>query len=120
MPNLQTYVIETEATSMHGCQRWAVKAADEGHALHLYARGVGVLLEQDIEVTDLGPPEVVGVLSDPVPEPAGEEASELEYLRFFYSNIDCGPAHEEVVAIIEEGFTRETGKAVPANYKIGG
>jgi hypothetical protein len=119
MTYVKTYVIETEATGTHGCQRWSVRAVDPERALQLFAEGHCDFIEQDIEVTDLGPPEVVGLLEDFVPTKAVEDP-ELEYLRFFFQNADFGPAHEDVIACIEAEFTRETGKSVPDNYKIGG
>lgn len=41
---------------------------------------------------------------------------ELEYLQFFHSECDFGPAHEDVVYLINQAFTEETGKPVPGGY----
>jgi hypothetical protein len=43
-------------------------------------------------------------------------ADELEWLQFFYENADFGPAHEDVVMIIEERFLEQTGKILPKGY----
>lgn len=40
----------------------------------------------------------------------------LEYLEWFWKNCDFGPAHEDVVELMEEQYTLETGKVVPAEY----
>ena len=45
-----------------------------------------------------------------------KEASELEYLKFFYSNADFGPGHGDVMFVINENFVEATGKKVPKNY----
>ena len=45
-----------------------------------------------------------------------EYATELEYLKWFYNNCDFGPAHEDVIDIMNEDFEKETGKSVPADY----
>ena len=44
------------------------------------------------------------------------EATELEWLEWFYANCDFGPAHEDVVYIMQEAFVKETGKAIPSGY----
>jgi hypothetical protein len=41
------------------------------------------------------------------------EKAELEYLRYFFSKTDFGPAHEDVVDIINEGYTG----TIPAGYE---
>lgn len=46
-----------------------------------------------------------------------EEASELEWLRYFYSRADFGPADDDVRLILEREFTRSTGKSLPEGYK---
>ena len=43
---------------------------------------------------------------------------ELLYLRFFYNNADFGPAHSDVVAIINEKYEKQ-GNVVPAGYDEG-
>ena len=45
-----------------------------------------------------------------------EQATELEYLRFFFSQADFGPADGDVRDWINECFIEETGKAVPEGY----
>ena len=45
-----------------------------------------------------------------------EEATELEYLRYFIQVADFGPAHGEVMGYINEDFEEETGKKVPKGY----
>ncbi len=42
-----------------------------------------------------------------------EEYRELDYLRYFYDECDFGPAHEDVVAIIRDGYP---GK-IPKGYE---
>jgi len=39
---------------------------------------------------------------------------ELRYLRYFYNEADFGPAHEDVIAIINEGYD----KKVPDGYRL--
>lgn len=46
-----------------------------------------------------------------------EKATELEWLRYFYQEADFGPAHEDVVYIIEENFKEETSKELPEGYE---
>jgi hypothetical protein len=46
-----------------------------------------------------------------------EKATELEYLKWFYSNADFGPAHGDVVLSLNEWFKRETGKDLPEGYE---
>lgn len=41
----------------------------------------------------------------------------LEFLEWFYSNCDFGPAHEDVISILHARYTRETGKNVPDCYR---
>lgn len=45
------------------------------------------------------------------------EATELEYLKWFWSNCDFGPADSDVHAGMIEQFEREKGVRVPANYR---
>lgn len=42
--------------------------------------------------------------------------TELEYLRLFYQEADFGPAHGDVVAIINDNIREETGKKLPEGY----
>jgi hypothetical protein len=46
-----------------------------------------------------------------------DDATELEWLRYYYRTSDFGPAHEDVVMIIREMFEKETGKRVPKDYR---
>lgn len=48
-----------------------------------------------------------------------QEASELEFLQWYFGNHDFGPAHEDVVCILMNQFEEETGKSVPAEYAEG-
>jgi hypothetical protein len=46
-----------------------------------------------------------------------ERATELEWLQYFYQTADFGPAHEDVVSIIQDRFKEETGKDLPEGYE---
>lgn len=46
-----------------------------------------------------------------------KQATELEWLQWFYQNADFGPAHEDVIMILQEEFEEETGKQIPKGYK---
>ena len=46
-----------------------------------------------------------------------EEKKELEYLRFFYSECDFGPAHGDVIDAINKVFVSHTGLEVPEGYQ---
>lgn len=46
-----------------------------------------------------------------------EKATELEWLKWFYTNCDFGPAHGDVMLGLQEYFTQETGKAIPDGYE---
>ena len=48
-----------------------------------------------------------------------DRATELEYLEWFRVNADFGPAHEDVVEILDEAFMLETGKNLPEGWNIG-
>jgi len=50
-------------------------------------------------------------------KPELEEATELEWLKYFYREADFGPAHGDVIMILQEDFEKKTGKKVPASYK---
>ena len=41
---------------------------------------------------------------------------EVEYLRWFKQNADFGPADSDVHAIMDEQYTKDTGKPVPAGW----
>ena len=45
-----------------------------------------------------------------------EEATELEYLRWFHANADFGPADGDVRDIMDDDFRAETGKELPEGY----
>lgn len=45
-----------------------------------------------------------------------EQATELEYLKWFYFNADFGPAESDVRYGMREDFKRETGKTLPDGY----
>lgn len=45
-----------------------------------------------------------------------ERATELEYLRWFRINCDFGPAHEDVVRMLDADFREETGKELPEGW----
>jgi hypothetical protein len=46
-----------------------------------------------------------------------ERATELEYLKYFYSEADFGPADSDVRQNIDECFKKKTGKLLPKNYE---
>ena len=46
-----------------------------------------------------------------------QEATELEWLRYFYDNADFGPADWDVRRIIQENFEHSTGKKLPSDYR---
>lgn len=46
-----------------------------------------------------------------------KEATELEYLRWLAGAIDFGPAHEDCMMALQEGFENETKKKVPKPYR---
>jgi hypothetical protein len=50
---------------------------------------------------------------------ARERATELEYLTWFRITADFGPAHSDVVTILNEQFMRKTGKNLPEGWNIG-
>lgn len=45
-----------------------------------------------------------------------EQATPIEFLAFFYSEADFGPADDDVRLEIEERFMEMTGKALPEGY----
>ena len=44
------------------------------------------------------------------------DAEELEFLQFFYSNADFGPADDDVRWIIKNDFVKSKGKPLPRGY----
>ncbi len=47
-----------------------------------------------------------------------ERATELEYLRWFRINCDFGPAHSDVVDIMNQEFMSDTGKNLPKGWNM--
>lgn len=50
------------------------------------------------------------------PPASSLEATELEWLEWFYQNCDFGPAHGDVMLSMQELFAIDTGKKVPEAY----
>ena len=46
-----------------------------------------------------------------------EQATELEWLQWFYGECDFGPAHEDVIYLLQKQFEKQTGKSVPKEYQ---
>jgi len=48
------------------------------------------------------------------------EATELEFLRFFYEKVQpcLGPADGDIIESIKKEFTKKTGKELPFGYEI--
>ncbi len=42
--------------------------------------------------------------------------AELDYLRWFYTHADFGPAHADVLGYMEERYVEERGCKVPEAY----
>ena len=47
-----------------------------------------------------------------------DPSAEIKYLRWFVSNCDFGPAHSDVVEIMEQEYTEKTGEDVPHGWSI--
>ena len=47
-----------------------------------------------------------------------ERATELEYLTWFRQQADFGPAHGDVVTIMNQQFMRKTGKNLPEGWNV--
>ena len=45
------------------------------------------------------------------------QATELEYLKWFWENADFGPADDDVRMMLNEDFERETGRSLPTGYR---
>ena len=45
------------------------------------------------------------------------EATELEWLQWFFQMADFGPAHGDVMESLMEAFEGKTGKQVPKEYR---
>lgn len=46
-----------------------------------------------------------------------QKADEFEYLKWFFINCDFGPAHEDVMFIMNNQFKKETGLDLPEGYE---
>jgi hypothetical protein len=46
-----------------------------------------------------------------------ERATELEYLRYFRETCDFGPAHDDVIEIINDNFRKTTRKDIPEEWE---
>jgi hypothetical protein len=46
-----------------------------------------------------------------------QKADELEFLKWFFSNADFGPADGDVRLYLYQQFERETGKTLPDGYQ---
>lgn len=44
---------------------------------------------------------------------------ELAFLQWFYCECDFGPAHSDVVCMMNTQYKKETGNDVPENYDTG-
>ena len=51
---------------------------------------------------------------------ARERATELEYLKWFMSGADFGPAHQDVMDGLNESFMLDTDKNIPEGYNLAG
>lgn len=49
---------------------------------------------------------------------AKQRATELEYLHWFRNNADFGPAHSDVITILNERFMARTGKNLPESWNV--
>ena len=49
---------------------------------------------------------------------ARERATELEYLKWFRHNADFGPAHSDVIEMLNSEFMHRTGKNLPEGWNI--
>ena len=45
-------------------------------------------------------------------------ATQLEYLKWFYSNADFGPADSDVRNILKRDFMEDTGKNLPEGFNL--
>lgn len=48
-----------------------------------------------------------------------EEATELEFLKWFYQNADFGPADSDVRDSLKDIFEHDTGRCLPVGYRRG-
>lgn len=61
-------------------------------------------------------PRFTNLQTDGEPMP---EATELEFLKWFWINADFGPADSDVKAAMIEEFERQKGTRVPGTYREG-
>lgn len=47
---------------------------------------------------------------------AKERATDLEYLKWFYQNVDLGPGESDYKDSLKERFIKSTGKNIPEGY----
>jgi hypothetical protein len=77
----QRFLIEASVESADGSQTWFVDAEDEQEALALYKVGKADIYSTDVEVLQLGKPEIVGVAGlDDKGELANIEAQRDHYV----------------------------------------
>ena len=46
-----------------------------------------------------------------------ELEADLDYLKYFHNTADFGPAHEEVVLLIQQAYEQDSGFRVPAHWR---
>lgn len=51
-------------------------------------------------------------------DPEDLEATELEWLRWFFCKADFGPSDGDVRISLEREFEEETGRIVPSDYRF--
>ena len=110
------YLIETAVLRAEGSQTWVVEADSPEEALERFDSGDGDIVESNVDVTAIGDPVIVG---EDMPDESCVSLADLElrYLQFFYENADFGPAHDDVLAYLNEQFTAETGLPIPHAYQ---
>lgn len=47
-----------------------------------------------------------------------EEATELEFLEYFYNTADFGHDHWDIIVLLQKRFEEVTGRLVPEDYRI--
>jgi hypothetical protein len=47
-----------------------------------------------------------------------ERATEVEYLKWFRTHVDFGPAHSDIVDDLNEQFMDRTGKNLPEGWNV--
>lgn len=58
---MKKYQIQTVVEAASGTQLWSVVAESEAEALAKFKQGLGEFVEEEVEVTQLGEPHVIGV-----------------------------------------------------------